>query len=371
MNMFGRLALVWGLSVWMLAVLGGCGTSDVDDSEQREWTVREGALQLQQDLHVSDNEQFYLGDIRDVAIDDSGHIYVADGQAHHVKILSADGSFIDSLGTQGRGPGEFERPSQVFFARDSLYVLDRYYGELSSFGPNREFERRLSLHAQSRPVQILTASTTLVGVYERPFLPDHDSLRNLAIRTMSFDGTAGDTLFTAPPPQIHVEQGDDYVRFRQIPFARSPHVTADPTGHVHYAWSDSLTVMRYDQTGHPRDTVDIPYTSVSITEADREQALAERPPETKKAVRDEIPSTKPAFDHFLVDDQGRYWFGRPTSNPDSTAWWVTQPDKQRVLTDTLTSDVEILNVQDGHAYGRTTTETGAPALVRYRIQTSE
>lgn len=123
--------------------------------------------------------------------------------------------------------------------------------------------------------------------------------------------------------------------------------------------------------GRPQDTVDIPYKSVSVTEADREQALAERPPESKKAVRDEIPSTKPAFDHFFVDDQGRYWFGRPTSDSDTTAWWMAMPDEQRVHTETLPSKTEILAVKDGQAYGQTTTETGVPTLVRFQIQTAE
>lgn len=368
MNMSSRLGLTWSLSVLMLAVLSGCGPSDEDGAKQRDWTVREGALQLEENLRVSEGEDFYFGRIADVTAADDGRIYVADGKAHHVKILSPDGSFIDSLGTQGRGPGEFERPSQVFFARDSLYVLDGYYGELSSFGPNREFGRRLSLRAaQSRPGRILPVSTTLVGVYERPFLPDHDSLWNLAIRTMSFDGTAGDTLFTVPPPEIHVEQGDDYAGFRQIPFARRSHVTAGPTGHVHYAWSDSLTVMTYDRTGRPQDTVDIPYEPVPVTEADRKQALSGRSAESKAAVQNEIPSTKPAFNHFLVDDKNRYWFGRPTANPDSTAWWMAQPGEQRVGTTTLPSEVQIMTVRNGRAYGRATTESGAPALVRYDV----
>lgn len=86
-------------------------------------------------------------------------------------------------------------------------------------------------------------------------------------------------------------------------------------------------------------------------------------------MRIEIPGSKPAFTQFLVDDDGRYWFGRPTTNPDSTAWWVAVPETKRVMTDTLSSDVRILTVQDGRAYGTTTTDAGAPAVVRYRVRT--
>jgi hypothetical protein len=85
-------------------------------------------------------------------------------------------------------------------------------------------------------------------------------------------------------------------------------------------------------------------------------------------VEDKIPATKPAFEHFLVDDEGRYWFGRPTANPDSTAWWVAWPEEERIVTTTLPSEVQLHEVTNGRAYGQTTTENGAPLLVRYRIR---
>jgi len=92
--------------------------------------------------------------------------------------------------------------------------------------------------------------------------------------------------------------------------------------------------------------------------------------ESKAAVQNKISSTKPAFTNFLVDDEGRYWFGRPTALPDSTTWWIVRPDDNQVRTETLPSETKILTVKEGKAYGRTTTEMGAPALVRYRVRPS-
>jgi hypothetical protein len=46
---------------------------------------------------------------------------------------------------------------------------------------------------------------------------------------------------------------------------------------------------------------------------------------------------------------------------------VATPEKKRVVTDTLPSEARILAIRDGRAYGRATTEMGAPALVRYEI----
>lgn len=204
-------------------------------------------------------------------------------------------------------------------------------------------------------------------LYFSPFLPNDEVRKGGAVRRATVQGTAGDTLFTVPPRQVHVEQGDNFVRFHSIPFGRGPQVASGPDDLVHYAWSDSLDVQTYDADGRHRRTTDIPFEPVPVTESDREETLDGRPPESVAAVENKIPETKPAFDHFLVDDEGRYWFGRPTSTPDSTAWWVATPEDKRVVTTTLPSEVEILTVKDGRTYGRTTTETGAPTVVRYRV----
>jgi hypothetical protein len=129
-----------------------------------------------------------------------------------------------------------------------------------------------------------------------------------------------------------------------------------------------MTVMTYDRDGRLRDTVDLPFEPVPVTEADREAALSGKPAEYKAAVEDEIPATKPAFKHFLVDEKGRYWFGRPTAHRDSLTWWIARPDETRVMTESLPAEVDLLTVKNGQAYGRSTTEAGAPALVRYRIE---
>ena len=357
------------LCIW----LPGCGSDEANTTDLGEWTHEPDGISLTETLRVSDTEAFYFGEIRDVAINENERIYVADGKAHHVKILGPEGTFIDSLGTRGRGPGEFRRPEQLFFARgDSLFVLDGYYGELSSFGPERAFAYRLSLRAgQSNPIKIFSFPGEYVVYYSAPFLPDDETRKEKPIRTVSTSGTVGDTLLTVPPPQVHVEQGDGFVRFRSIPYARDPHVAGGPSGHVHYAWGDSMTVKVYDQTGSLRDSVDVPFEPVPVTEADRKRALSGRSTEGKAAVKSEIPATKPAFIHFLVDDEGRYWFGRPTAHPDSTDWWIALPDEKRVVTETLPAEVELLTVKNGRAYGRTTTEMGAPALVRYQIRTSK
>ena len=53
-------------------------------------------------------EQF--GTVRDVVGFADGGVAVLDGQAAEIRLFDSDGAFQMSLGSQGSGPGEFQRP---------------------------------------------------------------------------------------------------------------------------------------------------------------------------------------------------------------------------------------------------------------------
>lgn len=66
----------------------------------------------------TDDEDQFFGIIADIEIDDAGNVYLLDSQLSEVKIFSADGEFIRSIGREGEGPGEFRRPSAIFLTKD-------------------------------------------------------------------------------------------------------------------------------------------------------------------------------------------------------------------------------------------------------------
>ena len=366
----------------VLALLGllGCGSdteSDTKEDRPAAWTVEEGSFQLEEELRLSEGADFYFGRIADVAVADDGRMYVADVKAHHVKVLSPEGTLQDTVGTRGDGPGEFRHPLKLSVARgDSLYVLDGADGRVHVFTPELGFERGfLARSDQGTPIDMMiprrTAGTdrAFLFVYSPGARAVVDEDAQMAVRRVSVGGTVGSTLFTTPPYRMTSKTlGNGGKLFLNIPFTPRPHYALGPTGRVHYAYGDSLQVTAYGPTGQPERTVRVPVESTPpVTDDEMESALADRT-RGREQVRNEIPASKPAFTQFLVDADGRYWFGRPTANRDSTAWWVAAPETKRVLTDTLSSKVGLRTVQNGQAYGITKTEVGAPAVVRYRIE---
>ena len=65
-----------------------------------------------------------------MAIDEEGHIIVADSRNDRIQIFTAQGVFVTKFGVKGSGPGEFDRPSGVCVSPDGhIIVVD--------FGNNR------------------------------------------------------------------------------------------------------------------------------------------------------------------------------------------------------------------------------------------
>jgi len=376
------LVLSFSLLLGLLGLLG-CGSetgSDAKEDRPGAWTVQEGALQLQETLRLSKGETFYFGRIADVAVADDGQIYVADNQARHVKVLSPDGALRDTVGTRGEGPGEFQHPLKLSVARgDSLYVLDGTDGRVHVFSPGHAFERGfLARTDRGTPIKMMipdgaasSPERAVLFVYSPGARAVVQEDARMVVRRVSPGGTVGSTLFTTPPYRMAKVRGDGGMLFLNVPFTPFPHYALGPKGRVHYAYGDSLTATAYGPTGRAERTVRVPFESVPpVTDDEIENRLKDRT-RGREEVRTAIPDSKPAFTQFLVDDEGRYWFGRPTATPDSTAWWVARPDEKQVATTTLPSTVRLLTVEDGAAYGRTTTEDGAPALVRYRIRLND
>ena len=53
-----------------------------------------------------------------------GLVFVADTHAHDIKVFDDDGRLVDTVGHRGDGPGEFNFPTYLSFARGRLYVTD-------------------------------------------------------------------------------------------------------------------------------------------------------------------------------------------------------------------------------------------------------
>lgn len=143
-----------------------------------------------------------------------------------------------------------------------------------------------------------------------------------------------------------------------------------PNSRLYYGWTDSLHVKARTLRGEPEVIASVPTEPVLVTKAARDSALSDIDGEMRTLIASGLPETKPAFTQFLVADDGRIWIKRPTEAPDAETvpWWVLDPETQTIYKTRLPSAVSLTVVTDDYTYGTTQTDLGAPAVVRYRIE---
>jgi hypothetical protein len=69
-------------------------------------------------------KEVFFKSISDIAIGPESCIYAFDYRASNIKKFDSSGKYIDTMGREGQGPGEFNMPFRIAASRDRLFVRD-------------------------------------------------------------------------------------------------------------------------------------------------------------------------------------------------------------------------------------------------------
>lgn len=82
---------------------------------------------LKEDLSIGNesDENFLFYKVRDVDIDTKNNIYILDAGNRRIQKFNDSGEYIQTIGQEGQGPGEFENPTDIYIDKENnLFVLD-------------------------------------------------------------------------------------------------------------------------------------------------------------------------------------------------------------------------------------------------------
>jgi hypothetical protein len=95
----------------------------VNPAEPMEKAVIATAKELWRIGGETDDENEFFGVITQLLTDKKGDVYLLDAQLNQVKVFSASGEFIRSIGREGEGPGEFRSGVGMFFTDDGKIAV--------------------------------------------------------------------------------------------------------------------------------------------------------------------------------------------------------------------------------------------------------
>lgn len=149
LNLFLRLT-IFCASFFSLVFLGLAQKDSVIIVRNPEQPVFTGdVVKFTEELSIPDTDglHYILIRPRDILVRSDGDIFVSDKKENDIKVFDRKGCFLRIIGRKGRGPGEFEAISSLFFMSGDLAVFDGTSRRITLFSPQGEYLRSISTAA--------------------------------------------------------------------------------------------------------------------------------------------------------------------------------------------------------------------------------
>jgi hypothetical protein len=264
-------------------------------------------------------EEEMFGDVRALVVAPDGEMFVLDRHVPTIRRFGPDGAYRGSIGRQGGGPGEFERPEALAMLPDGrLLVRDPGNARINVYArdgtalPSWRLPSGGGFHT-STPISVDTAGNAYTPVLlEREvdvlewawglarFAPDGAHTDTLPVPTWDFE----------EPTVIARREGNS--SSTSVPFSPQVSWTFSPLG---YFVAGLSTDYRLDlfRPGAPRlriERVWDPVPVLAAEQAEQEHRIIENFKESFGSWKwngPAIPDAKPPFRDLLVAQDGRLW----------------------------------------------------------------
>jgi hypothetical protein len=116
----------------------------------------------------NNNENYDFAVISDIIVDSKGNIYVCDSKDHCIKVYSARGKYIKSIGEKGEGPGELSGPMHIQIDNQSnVYISEAWNRRISIFDKKGEFLSTVKYRMNSVTDMLVEPNTGDIFLAER------------------------------------------------------------------------------------------------------------------------------------------------------------------------------------------------------------
>ena len=363
-------------------ILMGCGPSDTTTDPRYQRRVQD--IGLTEIFRVGDQEGdvALFGEVSDIDVNSRGEIFVIDSREKSVYAFTEEGRRMGAIGRDGAGPGEFAGPISVHITQgDSLYVFDRMLMRVSVFDPSTFTVIRVfsvsDNFSRGSPSTLLGISEQGVLVkYITPFYPGMpDGPRYDRVYLMDYQGNiSSDPILRVLARDFITTTSGGGISARPLPFGRASVVRYSPyNGRLYAGRNNSIEINLISiADGSTVKSFQLAIPNMSITDFDRDSILSRATSEIvrQRLISAEWPSSHPAFETFLVSDDGLIWLKRTMPSPSVNAEWLIIGKTGQLSAITyLPKDVVLEVIKRNKAYGHgTDLSTGAPYLVSYVVK---
>lgn len=377
------------LLLCMLNSLNGCNSET-----ERTKTGSEKRLVAHEELRIGTefgDENYMFGNIKGVAIGTEGRIFVADQQGPIVRMYDKEGKFIQNVGREGRGPGEYTGISGIkTFPDGRLAIWNVGLTNINVFSPEGEYMETHFVNSTLNAPDLFEVGkegeffvkTTINRKRDEPNLhfawlkisPDGEIKDTLEVPRDDVDRPLTFVLFTA--------QGDAHA------FITWPRSTMSSEGYIVYAEDNNNYEIEFLKDERSVRTIRRVFKPVNLLPEEIKQWEAWTDYYSGRGADNVLPDYKPAIKQVFTDRDGRIWIWRYVEarysekemgigyGPESK-WWepptfdVFRPDGSYYATIELPMNANFKDAKGEIVVAVVTGESGEEYVVRYGLKESE
>ena len=375
--------------LFVLAIMLGC-----TKEAEIEYKNTERRFVVQEELRIgteSGNEGYMFGDIKDIAIGTEGRIFVADQQGPIVRMYDKEGKFIQNVGREGRGPGEYTYISGMKTFPDGRVAIWNVgltnINVFSSLGNYLESHRVNSTLNAPDLFEVgkkgeFYVKTRINRDPEKPnwqfgwlkVSPNGEVIDTLEVPRDEVDRPLTFVLFTA--------QGDAHA------FITWPRSTMSSEGYIVYAEDNNNYKIEFLKDEKSDTTISRVFKPVTLLPEEKTQWQNWTDIFAERGAENIVPDFKPAFRQIYTDRDGRIWVWKyvkaqqtelkinPGSKPEEN-WWepptfdIYESDGSYYGTVELPMNANFKDAKGEIVVAVVTGESGEEYVVRYGLKDSE
>jgi hypothetical protein len=368
--------------LFALIACGACGESSSRDARIPEWTL--GASPSVR-IGVADGGPAYTLDrvVGALRLPD-GRIVVADAGSRELRVFSAEGQHLISLGGRGKGPGEFDALTWAGHMRGdtvatwdhgllrwSLFTPAGFVGSVAPDPqPDGMFPRAIGVLSDG---SFVLASGWNVGVLAGGVAGVRRD--TTTITRYGRDGRSLGVVVRVPGREEYLKSGGAGFSTNPVPFARETYLAVAGQG-IWLGDSERFRVERRSPEGRVVGVVADESQGAPIGVADVERykrdRLARITVDSYRKQQEEVlaevpfPSTAPAFGG-LIADGGGVWISDFSPRDAGRTWRIFDANGREVAILRTPKGLELMQVTDDYVVGWALGENDVERVLVYEL----
>jgi len=340
-----------------------------------------------------------IGVITTFTIDDKNRVFIADRDQTTIHVFHEEGRYLQTLGRQGRGPGEFMRinPStRLTIHSEWLYITGtegRFSEKVQVFSlEDLSFSHTIMLREEDkerydknldtfypRSIYPLNNGNYLVAyqhIHSPAYFRKDENVTQYFIHSNNGSILSGPVLKQKDRSYLYHELPGNRFFVNAFSFLRRPLFSISKKDRIYSARTDKFQIVILNLNGDLIDKIDYPLTNLNLTPDNLKESIKNCDKKFDEGIceqmirnSDDLPDTWPALGNMLIDNENRLWVSTIVEDFDIYEWWVLEESGEMITKFEWPRDKPIREIRNSAIYTMETDPvTGLQQVVRYGFE---